>query len=88
MIRERGYSWAGREPIAVIHDTREEAEADLVDYVRQNWNATMDEDPPEDDDDLVSQYFDHALEAYDIAETTYPNRRSNLSMTPTECTIP
>ena len=69
MIRERGCSWAGRGPIAVIHPTEEEAQADLVDYVRKNWDDKMNEDPPEDDYELVEEYFDQVLEEYDIAET-------------------
>jgi hypothetical protein len=69
MIRERGCSWAGRDPIAIVHPTREEAEAELLDYVKENWDAKMGDDPPEDDDDLVEQYFDCVLEEYDIAET-------------------
>ena len=69
MIRERRNSWAGRGPIAVIHPSEEEAQADLVDYVQENWDAKMDEDPPEDDvDELIEMYFDQALEEYVIAE--------------------
>ncbi len=69
MIRERGHSWAGREPIAVVHASREEAEAELVDYVKENWDAKMNEDPPADEDELIERYFDCVLEEYDIAET-------------------
>jgi hypothetical protein len=69
MIRERRNSWAGRGPIAVIHPSEEAAQAELVDYVRENWDAKMDEDPPEDDDDeLIEMYFDQALEEYVITE--------------------
>ena len=68
MIRERGYSWAGRGPIAIIHSSEEEAQAELVEYVRENWDAKMDEDPPEDEDELIEQYFDQVLEEYDITE--------------------
>ena len=69
MIRERGYSWVGRGPIADTYATREEAESDLVDYVRRNWDAKIGEIPPEDDYELVQQYFHWVLEEYDIAET-------------------
>lgn len=68
MIRERGCSWAGRDPIAIIHSSREEAKSELIDYVRENWDAKMDEDPPDDDDGLIDQYFDHVLEEYVITE--------------------
>jgi hypothetical protein len=68
MIRECNYSWAGRGPIAETYATREEAEADLADYVRRNWDAKMGDDPPEDDNELVEQYFDWVHEEYDIAE--------------------
>jgi len=69
MIRERGCSWAGRDPIAIVRPTREEAEAELLDYVKENWDAKMGDDPPEDDDEPVEQYFDRVLEEFDIAET-------------------
>ena len=71
IIRERGSSWAGREPIATVHTTREEAQAELADYVREMWNAKMDEDPPEDDDDMIDHYFGKVLEEYDIADAAY-----------------
>lgn len=69
MIRERRGSWAGRGPIAVIHPTEEAAQADLLTYVRENWDSRFGDDLPEDDDELIEQYFDCALEEYDIAET-------------------
>ena len=68
IIREQGSSWAGRDPIATIHPRREEAEAELVDYVRKMWDAKMDQDPPEDDDEAIGQYFDKVLEEYLITE--------------------
>lgn len=68
MIGERRCSWASRGPIAETYATREEAEADLADYVRRNWDAKMGDDPPEDDDELVEQFFDWVLEEYEIAE--------------------
>jgi len=70
MIRERQSSWAGRGPIANTHATWEEAHAELVAYVHENWDAKMDEDPPKDDEDeLIVHYFEKTLEEYDIAET-------------------
>jgi hypothetical protein len=70
VIRELGSSWAGRGPRATIHATEAEAEAALVDYVRNNWDSEMDGDElPEDEEDMVSQYFENVLEAYDIAQT-------------------
>ncbi|HLY61307.1 MAG TPA: hypothetical protein VKV95_11205 [Terriglobia bacterium] len=68
IIRERSSSWAGRDPITLIHPRREEAIAELVDYVRESWGAKMDEDPPGEEDELIDQYFDHVLEEYIIAE--------------------
>jgi len=68
IIRERGSSWAGRDPIATIHPSREEAEAELLAYVREMWEAKMDQDPPEDDDEIVERYFDKVLEEYLITE--------------------
>lgn len=68
MIRERGCSWAGRGPIAMTFPSKEAARAELLDYARENWDAKMDDDPPDDEDELVEQYFDWVLEEYDIAE--------------------
>ena len=42
----------------------------------------MGEDPPEDDDELVEQYFDCVLEEYDIAWTLDYVSRSNRSPRP------
>ena len=70
MIRERQSSRAGHGQIANTHATWEEAHAELVAYVRENWNARMDEGPPKDDEDeLIVRYFEQTLEEYDIAET-------------------
>jgi hypothetical protein len=69
IIAERGHSWAGRPPIVTSHETRAAAEADLVSYVRERWAAEMDGGPvPEDDDEMIEQYFDFALERYEIVE--------------------
>ena len=65
MIRERRYSWGGRGPIARIFPSEEGAKAELLDYVRENWDG---DDPPEDDDELIEEYFDSVHEEYDIAE--------------------
>ena len=65
MIRERRYSWGGRGPIAMTFPTEEAAKAELLDYVRENWHW---DDPPEDEDDLIEEYFDGVHEEYDIAE--------------------
>ena len=68
-IRERGNSWAGRNPVTTSHRTRGDAQAALVDYVRRNWDVEMDdEEPPSDDPKLIERYFENVLEAYDITE--------------------
>jgi len=69
IIRERRDSWGGRGPMAVMHRSREEAQAELLDYVRENWDDKIDEDPPEDEEELIDQYFDQTLEEYAISET-------------------
>ena len=66
-IRERRNSWAGRGPIATLHASREEAEADLIGYVRDCWEDKMDGDPPEDED-LIDEYFGKVLEEHTISE--------------------
>jgi len=58
MIRERRNSWAGRGPIAVIHTTEEAAQADLLNYVRENWEDKIGDDLPEDENELVEEDFD------------------------------
>ena len=70
IIRERGSSWAGRDPIATIHPSREEAEAELLAYVREMWEVKMDQVPPEDDDEIVERYFAKVLEECLITEAT------------------
>jgi hypothetical protein len=55
--------------MAIIHFSREEAQ--LVDYVRENWDPKMDQAPPDDDDELIDQYFDSVLKEYVIAEAAY-----------------
>jgi hypothetical protein len=37
--------------------------------VRENWDDKIDEDPPEDEEELIDQYFDQTLEEYAITET-------------------
>ena len=68
-IRERGNSWAGRSPVRSEHATPEEARAELVEYVRRNWDAEVGDDRPNDEDKLVDMYFADVLEAYEITET-------------------
>ena len=66
-LRERCNSWAGRGPVITKHGRLEEAQAELVAYVRRNWDAEMDGDePPADDEELVRQYFGEVLEDYAI----------------------
>jgi len=67
-IRERNDSWAGRGPAVSTHPSREDAEASLLDYVQRNWDAEVGTEPPDDPEDMIRQYFDDVLEAYEIAE--------------------
>jgi hypothetical protein len=70
-VGERGSSWAGRPPVATRHDTREEAEAELLDYVERNWDSEMDgEERPEDPTEMIGQYFEVVLERYEIVEAS------------------
>ena len=69
-IRERNHSWAGRPPATSTHATREDAEAALVAYVRENWNAEIGAEPPESRELMIEEYFDDVLEAYEILEQT------------------
>ena len=68
IIKERGYSWAGRGPVRSVHATRDEAEAELRDYVARNWDAEVGTDLPEDPTQMVQEYFAEVLEAYEIRE--------------------
>ena len=68
-IKERGYSWAGRPPRVTNHATHEEAEAELLQYVRDNWDTELDsDDPPDDPAVMVQEYFTDVLESYNITE--------------------
>jgi len=71
-IRERGNAWAGRGPVSSEHATRRDAEASLVEYVRQNWTAEMGEEPPADEGKMIGRYFEHVLEAYEISGDATP----------------
>jgi hypothetical protein len=69
VIKERGHSWAGRPPVTSSHATRDEAEAELVSYVRANWDAEVStDDPPDDPAEMVREYFADVLESYNITE--------------------
>jgi hypothetical protein len=68
-IKERNFSWAGRGPLVMTYETRDEAKQGLIDYVSEQWGSEMDmDDRPEDPGDMVAAYFDHVLEAYEILE--------------------
>jgi hypothetical protein len=69
-IREPGNSLAGRGRSQARHATEGEAHAALVDWVRENWNLEMDGDElPDDEEEMIRQYFDFVLQEYEIAET-------------------
>jgi hypothetical protein len=68
-IRERGNSWAGRGPFTSEHRSESDAHAALVAYVKENWEAELEDEPPADEDEMVRRYFDDVLEAYEIRET-------------------
>jgi len=78
-IRERGNSWAGRRPVSSEHATRRDAEASLVEYVRQNWATEMDEEPPADEGKMIGRYFEDVLEAYEISGDSTPGPVSKPS---------
>ena len=67
-IRERSHSWAGRPPAQSEHATRVDAEAELLQYVRRNWDAEVCTEPPDDPGEMIQEYFAEVLESYDIIE--------------------
>jgi hypothetical protein len=67
-IKERNHSWGGRSPVTSTHSTRAAAEAELLDYVRRNWDAEVGTERPDDLSGMVAEYFDEVLEAYEITE--------------------
>jgi len=67
-IAEKNDSWAGRSPLTSTHNTREEAERALRDYVQRNWDAEVGTEPPEDPEVLIAEYFDDVLETYQVLE--------------------
>ena len=71
IIGERSNSWAGRTPKVTLHNSREQAQAALVDYVKRNWEGEVEGDEPESADELIQQYFDEVLEFYDIQEVQF-----------------
>ena len=68
-IRERGNSWAGRSPFTSEHRSESDERAALVTYVKENWEAEVGDEPPADEDEMIRQYFDEVLEAYEIKES-------------------
>jgi hypothetical protein len=68
-IRERNHSWAGRSRVTTTHGTRRDAEEELLDYVRRNWEAEVGTDEPNDPNERIAQYFASVLEEYEITET-------------------
>lgn len=65
-ISERNYSWAGRGPVVTTHDNRQDAENELLDYVRRNWDAEVGTDRPSDPQEMIAEYFNEVLEQYAI----------------------
>lgn len=65
VIHEEGSSWAGRPAVFWTFTTREETEEFLAAWVRRNWGDRS--DIPEDEDEMISQYFEEAQEGYRIA---------------------
>jgi hypothetical protein len=67
IVGERGNSWGGRPSAVTIHETREDAKAQLLDYVNRNWDDETDgHERPEDSDDMIERYFDEVQERYEI----------------------
>jgi len=68
VIKDCGESWAGRAPVTTTHNSRADAEAALLDYVRRNWDAEVGTERPGDAQQMIGEYFADVLEAYDIIE--------------------
>ena len=71
IIGERSNSWAGRSPVVSLHHNREQATANLVEYVKRNWDDEVGGDVPEEADEMIEQYFEEVLEQYDIQEVQF-----------------
>jgi hypothetical protein len=62
-----GNAPAGRPPAATLHETRADAETELLDYVRRNWDDETDgAEQPEDPSEMVERYFEEVTERYEI----------------------
>jgi hypothetical protein len=72
-IRERNGSWAGRSPAQSTHATEDEARAALSDYVHRNWDAEVGTERPQDADEMIDEYFEEVLEAYEIQRSSEEN---------------
>ena len=90
-IAEKGHSWAGSSPVTSSHDTREEAFARLVEYVKRNWEGEIsmeaDTPPPENTEEMVEAYFAHVLESYEMVEVLESKLRAPGSESPEEATV-
>jgi len=53
-----------------VHLTQDEAERELFEYVRRNWDSAEYGELPEDPWAMVEEYFSNALEAYEIVQVS------------------
>lgn len=73
-IGKKGHSGAGRPLVTSSHDTRDEAFARLVEYLKRNWEGQMNTEAdtllPENAEEMVDAYFAQVLESYEIVEVS------------------
>lgn len=69
-IRDTEGQWAGRSPRLTLHDSPDEAGAELEHYVQANWASKV--GGPAETEDPVAEYFDGVPERYDIAFALLP----------------
>jgi hypothetical protein len=66
LIIDGGNARGGRPSAATLHESREEAEAELLAYVRRNWDVETDgAEQPEEPDEMIGRYFEEVAEQYE-----------------------
>jgi hypothetical protein len=48
------------------HSSEQEANSELVAYVKGNWQSEMNGKPPANDDEMVRRYFKEVRESYEV----------------------
>ena len=66
VIRATGNQWSGRDPVTSLHATRDEAQVELIDFVKRNWEDTDEDKMPDDPVEMIDLFFELVDMQYEI----------------------